>query len=224
MDISENIYKEKITPKELDLMLSKAWRRFGYHFFRYNNGFIPETEEYSNIIPLRICLADFEFSKSQKKILKKNAQFDVRKGLIEIDFSKIKLFQLHCQRFKYGRPNSLYSFISVEADKLPIPTYEISVYNEDRLIASSFVDISENAFSSIYAMFDTNYSNYSLGNYTLLEEILWAKELGKNYLYLGYAYRAPSFYDYKKRFSALEQYIWEEDCWQSYLSTFSHIK
>lgn len=220
MDISENIYKEKITPKELDLMLSKAWRRFGYHFFRYNNGFIPETEEYSDIVPLRIRLANFEFSKSQKKILRKNTQFDVRKDLIEINSTKIKLFQLHCQRFRYGRPTSLYNFISVEADTSPIPTYEISIYSKDKLIASSFVDISENAFSSIYAMFDTSYSNYSLGNYTLLEEILWAKELGKNYLYLGYAYQAPSFYDYKKRFSALEQYIWEEDNWQPYPSSF----
>ncbi|GAB4125365.1 MAG: arginyltransferase [Raineya sp.] len=217
--ISEDIYVEQISPRELDTMLAKAWRRFGHIFFRYNQGFIEEREEYSGIMPLRIRLADFDFSKSQKKILKKNSLFILEKGLIEVDFEKIRLFQLHCQRFRHSRPHSIYQFISHRAEKMPIPTYEVRVYDQKKLIAASFVDIGELSFSSIYAIFDPQYSKYSLGNYTLFEEILWAKELGKQYLYLGYAHQAPSFYDYKKKFSALEQYIWEEDCWVPFHSS-----
>lgn len=211
--ISENKYIENITPENLDLMLSKAWRRFGHNFFRYNLGFVPDLQIYSLVVPLRIRLADFEFSKSQKKILRKNAQFDVKKGLIRLNEEKYALFNLHRQRFRYNPPSSLYEFISPEAQSNPIPTYEISVFDADKLIAASFIDNSPNALSSIYAMFDTQYSSYSLGNYTLLEEIKWAHQLGKKYLYLGYTYEAPSFYDYKKRFLALEAYHWEEDKW-----------
>ncbi len=214
--ISENKYIENITPENLDLMLSKAWRRFGHNFFRYNLGFVPDLQVYSLVIPLRIRLIDFEFSKSQKKIFKKNAPFDVKKGLIRLNDKKYTLFELHRQRFRYNPPSSLYEFISPEAESNPIPTYEISVFDTNKLIAASFVDNSTNALSSIYAMFDTQYSPYSLGNYTLFEEIIWAKELGKKYLYLGYAYEAPSFYDYKKRFSALEAYLWEEDKWTDF--------
>ena len=213
MYLSENSVLAYITLEDLDLRLAKAWRRFGHHFFRYNTGFIPDSNAYSLVVPLRIRLADFEFSKSQRKILQKNADFVVKKGLIELNQAKYDLFYLHRKRFLDNVPESLHNFIAVEPDTSPIPTYEVSVYDKEKLIATSFVDVSTNALSSIYAMFDTFYSSYSLGNYTLLEEIIWAKELNKKYLYLGYAYQEPSFYDYKKRFSALEQYIWEEDIW-----------
>lgn len=219
MDISEEVFVEKISGEELDNMLSKAWRRFGHQLFRYSSGFIEQESKFSAVVPLRIRLADFEFTKRQRKILRKNSSsFQVKKGLIDITFEKIRLFHLHSHhRFqKYSilsRPSSIHDFIAVDAKTSPIPTYEISVYDKDKLIAASFVDISTNALSSIYAIYDTDYQKYSLGNYTLFEEILWAKELGKKYLYLGYAYQDPSFYDYKKRFKALEQYLWQEDKW-----------
>jgi arginine-tRNA-protein transferase len=216
MYLSEDDTLAYISPEDLDLRLAKAWRRFGHYFFRYNTGFIPQKNTYSPVIPLRIRLADFEFSKSQRKILKKNAHFIVRKGLISLNQEKYFLFYLHRERFTDNQPNSLHNFIAPKPDTSPIPTYEIEVYDEKKLIATSFVDISTNAFSSIYAMFDTNYSAYSLGIYTLLQEIIWAKELNKKYLYLGYAYQESSFYDYKKKFSSLEEYIWEQDIWVNY--------
>lgn len=217
MYLSESEILENISPEDLDLMLAKAWRRFGHYFFRYNIGFISEKNAYSIVVPLRIRLADFEFSKSQRKILKKNADFVVKKGLIVLNPEKYDLFDLHRKRFVDNIPESLHNFIAPEPDKSPIPTYEIEIYDRGKLIAVSFVDISSQAFSSIYAMFDTHYEAYSLGIYTLLEEIIWAKQLNKKYLYLGYAYQEDSFYDYKKRFSALEQYDWESEVWGDFL-------
>jgi arginine-tRNA-protein transferase len=88
---------------------------------------------------------------------------------------------------------------------------------EEELYACSYFDISANAISSIYAMFDLNYSKRSPGLHTLLAEILYAMEHQKQYVYLGYAYDVPSYYDYKKQFNGLECYDWEGN-WVDYIS------
>ncbi|KOY86945.1 hypothetical protein AD998_13030 [bacterium 336/3] len=211
--INEYFFAEAVTPLQLDYLLAHAWRHFGTYFFRYDNGLIPETEEFSQIIPLRINLERFEFSKSQRKILKKNEVFRTVFQEATITSTKKKLFNLHKQRFVHNTPENIYSFLSKNPAKYPTNTYEVAVYNKRKLIAVSFVDVAEFSFSSVYAMFDTTYYSYSLGIYTLLKEIEFAKTLGKKYLYLGYAFKASSFYDYKKNFSALEQFDWLKQQW-----------
>ncbi|MFM8393004.1 MAG: arginine-tRNA-protein transferase, partial [Acidobacteriota bacterium] len=57
--------------------------------------------------------------------------------------------------------------------------------------------------------FEPDESARSLGIYLILSGIEYAKRLQLKYYYPGYAYREPSFYDYKKRFQALEAYDWE---------------
>lgn len=68
-------------------------------------------------------------------------------------------------------------------------------------------------------MFDLDYSENSLGLYTMLLEIEHAISLGKKYYYHGYCYDVKSFYDYKKQFPALEWYDWENS-WHPYLGCF----
>ena len=57
-------------------------------------------------------------------------------------------------------------------------------------------------------MFEPSFASRSLGIFTLLKEIEFAKENGKSYFHLGYSYEGESFYDYKKRFRATEEYDW----------------
>ena len=57
-------------------------------------------------------------------------------------------------------------------------------------------------------MFEPSEEKRSLGILTMLLEIRYALERGKKFYYSGYAYEGSSFYDYKKRFSALESFDW----------------
>ena len=57
-------------------------------------------------------------------------------------------------------------------------------------------------------MFDPARAERGLGIFTLLKEIEFAIETGREFYYLGYAYDGPSFYDYKKRFRAAEAFDW----------------
>jgi len=77
------------------------------------------------------------------------------------------------------------------------------------LLAASFFDVGECSVSSIYGIFEPTETARGLGILTMLKEIEFALGQGKELYYHGYAYEGESFYDYKKRFSALEEFDWE---------------
>lgn len=204
--INEEFYTSKVTPMELDFLLAEGWRHFGQHFYRYNLGFLKD--EFRFVIPLRIRLADFKFSKSQRRILNKNKLLHTIIRPIKFDDEKLELFERHKLRFNHGIPGSIYNFLDVDAANTPCKSLEICVYENDKLLAASFLDAAEESVSSIYAMFAPEESKRSLGILTMLLEIEYAVETGKTFYYQGYAYEGESFYDYKKRFNALEKFDW----------------
>jgi leucyl-tRNA---protein transferase len=195
--------------KNLDKLLEDGWRHFGTHFFRYKIGF--HEEKPCSIIPLRISLEGFSFRKSQRKILKQNQniKFIVRDAFI--DEQKLALFEIHKQRFTENQPTSIFDFLASQPANVPTHTKEICLFDDDRMYAVSFIDIAKDSISSIYAMFDTQYAHLSPGNHTLFVEIEYALQQKMKYVYLGYAYREASFYDYKKRFNNLEAYNWKNE-------------
>lgn len=204
--INEQFFAERITPAQLDLLLADGWRHFGTQFFRYSYGFYELDVRL--VIPLRIRVADFSLSKSQRRTLRRNDDVKTVVHPISLTADAEQLFQIHKNRFKSGVPDSIYDFLSNRADCEPCDAQEIAVYDSDRLIAASYFDIGENANSGIYAMFDPEYSSQRLGIYTLLREIELARDSGKEFYYLGYAYEGSSFYDYKKQFSGTEWFDW----------------
>ncbi|MFN0280064.1 MAG: arginine-tRNA-protein transferase [Pyrinomonadaceae bacterium] len=205
--INEEFYAEAVTSVQLDMLLADGWRHFGTHFFRYNLGMYED--EIRRVLPLRIRLGDFKFSKSQRRILKKNIDLDIQVQPIQITDETHELFEKHKGRFKSGVPNSIYNFLSVDAANEPTNGLEIGVCRDGKLLAASFLDVGEISLSSIYCVFDPDETSRSLGIFTLLKEIKFGIENGKAYLYHGYAYDGESFYDYKKRFSALEYFDWK---------------
>ena len=202
--INQEFFAESITPQQLDLLLADGWRHFGTHFFRYNFG--VHEFEIRAVIPLRIRLPDFQFSKSQRRVMRKNADLKLTIRTVHITPEKELLFDRHKMRFKFGIPDTIYDFISVDS---PCETLEIDASLNGRVLAASFLDVGRDSVSSVYAMFEPEEPSRSLGIFTLLKEIEFAREKGKKYFYLGYCYEGQSFYDYKKRFAATEMYDWQ---------------
>jgi len=204
--INEQFFAERVTPAQLDLLLAQAWRHFGTQFFRYSYGFYELDVRL--VIPLRIRIADFSLSKSQRRTLRQNADLTTVVRPINITSDAEHLFNVHKERFKSGVPDSIYDFLSRHPESEPCDANEIAVYDGDQLIAVSYFDVGATAGSGIYAMFDPQYSSRRLGIYTLLKEIEIAHLSRKEFYYLGYAYEGPSFYDYKKQFSGSEWFDW----------------
>ena len=204
--INEEFYTEKISPQQLDALLAQSWRHFGQHFFRYNLGFYENEIRF--VIPLRIRLADFTLSKSQRRVLRKNEDLQVVIRPICITLETEILFERHKQRFNHGVPDSVYDFLDENAASVPCEAMECAVYRATELVAISFFDVGTKSISGIYACFAPEITERGLGIFTMLLEIDYAIKNEKTFYYQGYAYEGNSFYDYKKRFRALEQFEW----------------
>jgi leucyl-tRNA---protein transferase len=204
--INEEFHATEVTPQQMDFLLGESWRNFGTYFFRHNLGFY--FGEIRKVIPLRIRVADFTFSKSQRRIFNKNEDLKIIIRPIIIDEEKHSLFHRHKLRFEENVPPSIFTFLSAIPATVPCEALEICVYEDEKLLAVSFFNLGEDSTSGIYAMFEPIETSRSLGIYTMLLEIEYAKLHGKNYYYQGYAYEGNSFYDYKKRFRSLEMYNW----------------
>lgn len=195
-----------------DHLLADGWRHFGTYFTRYNLGI--HRDEIRQVLPLRVRLRDFIPSKSQTRVLKKNRDIEITIGKPMISKKVIALFERHKLRFTDHVPESIYTFISRHS-KIPTELYQLTAKLDGKIIAVSFFDCGIASVSAIYACFEPSERNRSLGIYTMLKVMEWGISQGMLYYYPGYAYVGPSFYDYKKRFAALECYDWRGE-WQPY--------
>lgn len=200
-----------VYPEFYDELLSQGWRHFGENFFRYN---VMEHEgKLDYVLPLRIRVGDFELSKSQRRIFRKNTDISCEVRKLEFRSETQALFEAHRRRFTENVPESLAVFLGADTANFPLTCMELHCRIEGRLVAASFFDLGYHSISSIYGIFDPLFSERSLGVFTLLQELQWAKDHGFHYLYHGYSTVRPGIYEYKKRFSALEFYDWERDQW-----------
>lgn len=214
-NIDEYFWGQEVSPKQMDFLWAHGWRHFGMYFFRYAR--VAKSDGCSHVIPLRINLSSFTLSTSQKRVLKKNQDLRCEIQDAIIDEEKAALFDRHKTRFSENVPDSIYDFFTPEPASIPCHAKEICLYLDDRLLAVSFLDVGASATSSVYAIFEPTESKRSLGTYLILLSIRYSLELGVKYYYPGYAYQEPSHYDYKKRFSGLEFFDWQE--WQSFTAT-----
>ena len=207
--INEEFYADQLLPEQMDSLWANGWRHFGTHFFRYNVGLLIDDVRF--VLPLRIRLKNFTFSKSQRRVLRRNQDLEVAIGPIVIDNATQDLFHRHKTRFSHGVPDSVFNFISRQPESAPCESKELRVTNGGDLLAVSYFDIGVNSTSGIYAMFEPTITDRSLGIFTMLKEIEYSIETGREFYYQGYAYQGSSFYDYKKRFRGTEAFDWYRD-------------
>lgn len=210
--IDERCPLEQLDPEVFDRYLHTGWRLLGNTIVRHNYSVCRSA--ICRTIPLRIRLQDFEPSKGQRQILRRNAHLLVKRSTIRISAQKKDLFLLHTQRLSERQPASLFSFLNPYSGQIPVTGQEFRVYFDDNLVACSFFHIGKEAVSGTYCIYDPSHGPFSLGTHTMLLELLYAKELGKKYYYHGYAYDVPSQFDYKMNFNALESMNWETGEWQ----------
>lgn len=204
--INEAFEADKATPVQMDTLWANGWRHFGNYFFRYNLGMVGE--DIRLVMPLRIRLKDFSFSKSQRRVLRDNADLSIKIEPLFIDDAAEELFHRHKLRFDQHPPETIFEFISDHADASPCETKQIRVFDKDSLVAISYFDVGARACSGVYAIFEPSESKRGLGIFTMLKEIEYAISGGKEFYYQGYAYEGESFYDYKKRFRSTEVFDW----------------
>lgn len=211
--IDESVEMQPLEPAVFDLYMSEGWRLLGHSIVRHN--FSVCRGKMCRTLPLRIRLEGFEFSKSQRRLLRRANELNVIYGPIALTPVKAHLFAQHAQaRFDDRRPESIASFLHHKSHIEPVTGMEFSVTDRDGApLAFSFIHLGESVVSGTYCFFKPEIRRYSLGTLTMLLEIAKACELGKKYYYHGYVYDVPSQFDYKLNFNNLESLDWKTGEW-----------
>ncbi len=201
--------------RNFDMLLQNGWRFLGTSVLRHSFSMHYGVEVFT--IPGRIRLANFYLSKSQRKLLRLgNRDLLIELGPKQVNASDEKLFELHKARFDDSPPTCLSSMVAYDS-QVPCKGYAVRVYCEyealpqikaNQHIATSFFHVGSNSADASYCIYDPSeaWAKYSLGNLTMLIEILHCQQLGLEYYYVGYWYNVPSRFDYKANFHGLERF------------------
>lgn len=197
----------------MDDLWAGAWWYLGTTFFRQS--VLHWRGEVTPLLHLRIRLDQFALSDSQRRILRRNADLQVIQRSARVDDARRSLFDRHKERFTESIPNALDDFVGPDPAAVPVPAFEFNVLSGKELVAVSYLAKGHRAVASLYGFFEPAWSDRSLGLFTMLQEISFAREMGCELYYPGYALAKPSSMDYKKRFHGLEAYDW--NCgWKPY--------
>jgi len=166
---------------------------------------------------VRLPLTDYRFRKSLRKIFNRNRRhFEVTTGAASINAEKERLYRRYKSSFSGVLAPTLRDALLDGEDFNIYQTQEVRVYDGDRLIALSYFDLGEHSSASITGIYDPDYDKYSLGFYTMLEEIRYSQEAGLLYYYPGYVVPGYPRFSYKLRIGEVEYYSLAHQAWRSY--------
>jgi len=208
-------YPENLNLWELDHYLEKGWYRMGQVIFTTH--FLFFGSEVYSAIWIRLPLLNYQFKGANRKLFNKiNAQFRIEIRAAEINEEKDHLYAIYAENFDGNLAPNLNDMLLEFSEESIYDTWEISVYDQDILIACSFFDRGFNAIASIFAMYHPDYEKYSLGYFTLLAEINYAINNEYVYFYPGYVVPGNKRFDYKLRIGEVEYFDLKSEKWIDY--------
>ncbi len=186
------------TPQERELLLASGYRAFGKHYFK------PQCEGCIECIPLRIPVDTFTPNKSQRRLWKKSQTIRLEVGTPVFTEEKYEIYLDHLQRFNRPAARGSAEDFAFSFYDPSFPAWEFLYYVDDRLAAVGLVHEVPHALSSVYFTYRLEYSDLSLGTFSVLKEIEYAKQMGKKHLYLGYYVADNHFMRHKASFKPHE--------------------
>lgn len=218
--LAEAKYPDILKREELDNYLEKGWFRMGQSIFTTN--FLNFKNHLYSAIWLRITLDQMYMDARQQKLQKLNARFSIRIQTASITPEKEILFATYKQGISFTASPSLHTLMYGKASYNIYTTYEVAVYDRDKLIAVGFFDLGKHSAMGITSFYDPSYKKYSLGRYLIFLKIDYCKKLGLKYFYPGYFVPGYTIFDYKLEIgkSALEYLQLGTQRWLS-IQTFS---
>jgi arginine-tRNA-protein transferase len=190
-------------------LIRGGWRRFGHYFSR------PKCKVCSECLSLRVNVNEFKFSKSVKRVMRKNHDTKVLVRTPSVTHDHIKLYERYHRFMQLKRGWDYYQINESSYEDLYASGFndfgkEVLYFIDNKLVGVDLIDIVTNGISSIYFFYDPDFSKYSLGRYSLYQQILIAKEYNLEWIYLGYNVKECSSLNYKeyyKPYQTLQKYV-----------------
>ncbi len=189
------------SPAGFETLLAHGFRRSGDQIYR------PHCPSCKACKSVRVLSHEFTPSRSQKrKLLAVEKRFRVEYN----DMERPEYFSLYSKyisaRHSDGSmfpPDKKQYHSFLYCHWLPITFIEL--WEEERLIAVAVTDTMPQSLSAIYTFFDPDYEKYGLGSVMIMEQIRFARDNNKPYLYLGYQIDDCIKMRYKQQFTPAEK-------------------
>ena len=186
-----------VTPEITDQLLESGYRRSGDFVYRTQ---CPSCNECK---PTRVPVERFRMTSSLRRIFKRgNRELTFQWNQPIVDRRRIQMFNDHrrCRELGSGEEIDADSYRAFLTDSC-CETRELGIYQGDRLLAISIVDVGRRSTSAVYTHFDPDAGRFSLGTLAILKQLEWARKTGRQYVYLGMYVAANRHLNYKARFT-----------------------
>ncbi len=188
-----------------------GFRRSGTHIYR------PNCQQCNACVSVRIPVDRFLPSRSQKRILRRNADLHVE-TIEPIQSDEIySLYERYISlRHADGDmyPPTTEQFESFLVNSSQQTLFHLVRDSQDTLIGVAVTDRLNEGLSAVYTFFDPDQDRRSLGAFSILWEIELTRSLGLHYLYLGYWVNGCRKMNYKTQYYPLERL--DENQWVSF--------
>jgi arginyl-tRNA--protein-N-Asp/Glu arginylyltransferase len=180
-------WAEEMPPPVYHAFMDAGFRRSGKVVYQ------PACAGCRRCLSLRVPVATFEPSKSQRRCWRRNQALSVTVGSPVADDERYRLYRKYVTEWHDkpsadddGDSSDYESFVQFLYDS-PVQTAEYCYRDESgRLMAVGICDVSERSLSSVYFYHDPAESRRGLGTFGAIYEIEDAKTRGIPYYYLGY--------------------------------------
>ena len=206
-----------LSPESLDFYLAKGWYRMGSNVF--TTSFLFFNARPYSAIWLRLDLRTFGFSKSQRKLLRRNAtHFAPASAPRTIDEEREELYARYADNFDGQLSPTIADSLEDYTDNSIFNTFETTVREKrsGRLVAASYFDLGAESAASILGYYDPDLSHFSLGYYTMLLEIEYCLQNDIRYYYPGYVAPGYGRFAYKLRLGKCDYFDLRTETWQPY--------
>lgn len=196
-------YLDEVDISTYTNLLIRGWRRFGKHFFA------PKCPWCDQCFSMRIPVEKFELTRSFKRVIKvnENTRLIIRKPTISKEhmalYAKFHDYRTATRGWEEDT-NGTVEYFTAFVDGANDYGYEFAYYADKKLIAVALVDILPMGVSAVYCYYDPDFAHLSLGTYSILKQIEFAKKQQIPHLYLGYWVPENASLSYKARFKPFE--------------------
>jgi arginine-tRNA-protein transferase len=195
----------QLTRQETDERLAQGDRRYGRMLYRTACSGCRACE------PLRVLVRHFRPSRSQRRILARgDRELRLEVGEPVMTPERVALYEKH----RVGRGLAKTSdpvldeamFTAFFVDRM-VEAIELRFYHDDRLVGFAVSDRGATALSAVYCAFDPGLGKLSIGTYSILKHVEFARKIGLAHVYLGLYIAEHPHVSYKSGFLPHERLI-----------------
>ena len=206
----------------IDNLLRDGFRR------SQNIAYMPYCEDCNACVSVRVLAEEFKPTKSQKRVMKKNADLVARRLQPRTTLEQYRIFRAYIDArhdsggmadmsvldYSMMVEDSIIDTVITEYRLRPkdLAETEKDEFRNWPLLAVALSDHLGDGISMVYSFFDPDVGERSLGTYMILEQIEYTQAQNMPYVYLGYWIAQSDKMKYKTHFMPQEHLT--ADGWQ----------